>query len=305
MSSEFSSEPMGILVLNKCAGVTSHDMVSRCRKLFSTRKIGHTGTLDPMATGVLVILVGRAVKASEYLTEHDKAYVCTMRLGLETDTEDVTGTVLSRSDDIPGEDRVLEKIGEFTGEITQIPPMYSALKVNGRKLVDLARRGIEVEREPRKVRIGKIEAVRLSEDTYRLYVECSKGTYIRTLCADIGRALGCGAAMGSLERISSGAYTLDQSVTAEELEGMAPEERTAALLPVESAFADLPAVRLDPKQAAEIRNGMKPEIGHTGPEPGEGSLVTLFEDGRFFALGRVLQCGEGTMKIKQEKLFVL
>ena len=304
MVSETSREPMGILVVYKHEGVTSHDIISRCRKLFSTRKIGHTGTLDPMATGVLVVLVGRAAKASEYLMEHDKTYECTMQLGITTDTEDMTGTELSRTDDIPDEHEVLERIREFTGQIVQIPPMYSALKVDGRKLVDLARRGIEVERAPRTVCIKSLRAGKVSREVYRMHIECSKGTYIRTLCADIGKALGCGAVMSSLERTASGAYTASSSVTVGELESMSYGERLERLLPVESAFSDLPAVSLSEKQASGLRNGAMLPQGSLGLDLDEGDLVTLFEGKDFFALGRAVAKEEESY-IKQDKLFVL
>ena len=304
MSSEISHEPMGVLVVNKHAGVTSHDIVSRCRKLFSTRKIGHTGTLDPMATGVLVILVGRAVKASEYLTEHDKTYICTMRLGITTDTQDITGHELACSEDIPDEAEVTEKICRFIGPVTQVPPMYSALKVGGKKLVDLARRGIEIERAPRNVFIRSIETEKIDRENYRMRVECSKGTYIRTLCADIGTALGCGAVMSSLERVASGGYTLDSSVTIDELESMGPEERQGKLLPVETAFAGLTAVSLDEKRAFSVRNGSMLGQCDLGLDLGEDELVTLFEGKSFFALGRSVLKEDGKY-IKQDKLFVI
>ncbi|MBQ7599415.1 MAG: tRNA pseudouridine(55) synthase TruB [Clostridia bacterium] len=304
MSSEITGGPMGILVIDKHAGVTSHDIVSRCRKLYCTRKIGHTGTLDPMATGVLVILVGRAAKASEYLMEHDKKYICEMKLGITTDTEDITGRVLSASDDIPDEAEVLRTAGEFSGHITQVPPMYSALKVGGRKLVDLARRGEEVSREPRSVCIKSLKAERISRDSYRLYVECTKGTYVRTLCADIGKKLGCGAAMSSLRRTASGVYTIDSSLAVDELEGLSYEERVERLLPVESAFAGMPAVRLDKRQAALVKNGSMIDQKMLGLDLKEGELVTLSEGNDFFAIGRAVR-GTDSICIRHDKLFVL
>ena len=180
----------GVLIINKHQGVTSHKIVQIIRKLYNTRRVGHTGTLDPMATGVLPVLIGRAVKASDFLTAEDKEYSAEMTLGLETDTEDITGTVLTESDEIPSPDEVIKVCQSFLGETEQIPPMYSALKIGGQKLVDIAREGGTVERAPRKIRIDKIECEKISPKVYRLLVKCSKGTYIRTLCADIGKKLG-------------------------------------------------------------------------------------------------------------------
>ena len=190
----------GVIIINKHEGVTSHRIVQILRRLFDTPRIGHTGTLDPMATGVLPILVGRAVKASDFLVAEDKEYVAEMTLGIVTDTDDITGEVLTKTDIIPSEEAVFEAIDSFIGEIEQIPPMYSAIKVDGRKLVDLAREGITVERKSRKVKINSIKAEKIEENRYKMVVSCSKGTYIRTLCHDIGEKLGCGAAMSALNR---------------------------------------------------------------------------------------------------------
>lgn len=197
----------GILLIDKPEGMTSFDVVARVRKLYGTRQVGHTGTLDPLATGLLAVLVGRAVKASEFLTEKDKEYCAGLHLGMTTDTEDVSGTVLMRCGDIPPKETVLSAAKSFVGEIMQRPPMYSALKVNGEKLVDLARRGITVEREARPVSIRSLEIDGDGTD-YTMRVVCSKGTYIRTLCADIGKALGCGGVMSSLRRLKTGDFSL-------------------------------------------------------------------------------------------------
>ena len=198
----------GIVLLEKEAGMTSHTAVRRLARLFGVEKAGHTGTLDPMATGVLPVLIGRGVKASEYLTEGDKHYIATLRLGLTTDTEDITGTTLRVSDRLPDEAEVLAALQAFRGEILQTPPMYSALKVGGHKLMDLARRGVTVEREPRPITVHRLTAEKLSESDYRLDVVCSKGTYIRTLCADIGAALGVGGVMASLCRAEAAGFPL-------------------------------------------------------------------------------------------------
>ena len=208
----------GVLILDKPDGITSHDAVNKMRRIFSTKKVGHTGTLDPMATGVLPILIGGAVKASEYLMSEDKEYVAKMVLGIETDTEDTSGMTLSTSDAIPSDGEIVSAVNSFLGDYDQIPPMYSALKVGGEKLYDKARRGETVEREARRVRVDEIEAKKLSEREWEIKARVSKGTYIRTLLADIGRRLGCGASMGALRRTMTGDFTLKNAYTLEEVE---------------------------------------------------------------------------------------
>ncbi len=294
----------GVLIVNKHAGVTSHRIISACRKLYDTQRVGHAGTLDPMATGVLPVLIGRAAKASEYLMEHDKEYRAVMRLGVTTDTEDVTGTVLSETDRLPDEDEVRRVCASFVGEIMQTPPMYSALKVGGQKLVDIARKGGEVERQPRAVFIRSLGVKRLSESEYELSVSCSKGTYIRTLCADIGASLGCGAAMAALTRTRTGRFTLGEAVTIEELDAMTPEERLAALRPVEILFDHLPAVTLPPFHMKLFQSGaaVYQERVHTELEPGQ--LFRAYRDGQFIALGRAAD-EDGMRVLRLEKLFLL
>lgn len=294
----------GVLVINKHAGVTSHRIISACRKLYDTRKVGHTGTLDPMATGVLPVLIGRAVKASDYLMMHDKEYVCEMKLGLTTDTEDITGKILTESSDIPDEETVLEICRSFIGKISQIPPMYSAVKVGGRKLVDIAREGGEVERKPREVEIYELEPVKISDDTYRLRVACSKGTYIRTLCSDIGKKLGCGAVMSSLVRTKTGQFTLDDCVTVEELDNMTFEERLKLPKPVESLFEELPSVNIPDYYAKLLRGGCDLFQKKLKCSFEEGTLIRIYQRGEFIALGRA-HISDGTPVIRQEKLFVI
>ena len=294
----------GVLIVNKHGGVTSHRIISACRKLYDTQRVGHAGTLDPIATGVLPVLIGRAAKAADYLIRHDKAYRCEMLLGIETDTEDVTGEILSRSDVIPPEDEVRRVCAGFVGKVLQTPPMYSALKVDGKKLVDIARAGGEVERKPREIEIYSLDVEKISEDRYVLDVSCSKGTYIRTLCADIGKALGCGAAMAALTRTRTGDFTLGEAVTVEELERMTPEERLAALRPVESLFTALPAVDLGDFHAKLVRCGgdLYQEKLRLSAEP--GTLLRLRSRGEFFALGRAEE-KDGVPVVRLEKLFVL
>ena len=196
---EITNEPCGVLIINKPQGPTSHDIVNRVRRLYSTKKVGHTGTLDPMATGVLVVLIGRAAKACEYSLSDRKKYTATLRLGVETDTEDTTGNILKEYPVNVTEKDVKDVLASFKGKIKQIPPMYSALKVGGKKLCDIAREGGTVEREAREIEVYSISTEYIAGNDYKLVVECSAGTYIRTLCADIGKALGCGGAMASLE----------------------------------------------------------------------------------------------------------
>ncbi len=298
----------GIIVVNKHAGVTSFDIVSRLRRLYGTKQVGHTGTLDPMATGVLPVLIGRAVKASDFILAENKRYTAEMRLGVTTDTEDTTGTVLTRSTALPAEREVLAAVDRFVGDTEQIPPMYSAIKVDGKKLVDLAREGITVERKARAIRIDSIEAQRLADDLYRLDVRCSKGTYIRTLCADIGAALGCGGAMSSLIRTESGPFDLSHSVTVDQLEGMTMEERVAHLSPVESFFADCPALMLPDFYARLAQNGCEIYQKKIGTHLADGTLVRMYRNAgaetEFFALGRVQDYADGSA-VKAVKLFVL
>lgn len=294
----------GVLIVNKHAGVTSHRIISACRKLFDTSKVGHTGTLDPMATGVLPVLIGRAVKASDYLMMHDKEYICEMKLGLTTDTEDITGEVLTTSDKIPGEEEVLRACRSFAGKISQIPPMYSAIKVGGRKLVDIAREGGEVERKPRDVEIYEIEPKKISDDTYSIRVACSKGTYIRTLCSDIGAKLGCGAVMSSLVRTRTGDFTLEDAVTVEQLDAMTFEERLALPKPVESLFLHLPSVSVPDYYAKLLRGGAPLFQKKLKCDFEDGVLIRIYQRGQFIALGRAGN-EDGMPVIRQEKLFVL
>ena len=298
--------PDGVLIVNKHAGVTSHDIVGMVRRLFGTRAVGHAGTLDPMATGVLVVLLGRAAKATEYLSGGDKRYIATLRLGVTTDTQDTTGAVLTTSEAIPTEEQVQEALPAFQGEILQMPPMYSALKVGGRKLVDLARQGVTVERQARPVTVYALTATPTVTPTdYRLDVVCSGGTYIRTLCEDIGNSLGCGGAMASLCRATACGFTLEESVTIEQLEAMEREERLALLRPTETLFSDLPTLTLPFFYDRLICNGCAVALTKLKAVHPLGTRVRLYHpDGRFFALGEVVSSDEG-LALKSIKTFVL
>ena len=299
-------EPDGILLVDKPAGMTSHDVVWKVRKLFGTKKVGHTGTLDPMATGVLVVLLGRAAKACEYVSHDEKTYEATLRLGFTTDTEDVTGTVLSQSNTLPTTDEVEAVLPSFRGEILQVPPMYSALKVNGRKLCDIARAGETVEREARPVTVKSLvcEATDSPGD-YRMTVRVSGGTYIRTLCADIGAALGCGGVMATLRRTEAGGFPISETATLEALEAMDMGERLALLRPVEELFSDLDTLRLPDFYRTLCRNGCEIYLKKLGISLPVGGRVRLCNaQGEFFALGEVGEFDDG-VAVKTLKIFVL
>ena len=299
-------EASGVLIINKPEGMTSHDVVGKIRRLFSTRRVGHTGTLDPMATGVLVILIGRAAKAAEYLSCDEKGYLATLRLGEVYDTEDVTGELISSTDALPDEQAVYDAIKRFQGEIMQIPPMYSALKVDGKKLCDLARKGIEIERKARPITIHNIEATpKALPHDYTLNVKCSAGTYIRTLCADIGSSLGCGGAMASLCRTLAGGFTIEKAHTLESIEALTPEERVSLLMPTESLFYDLEAIKLPEFYERLSRNGCEIYLKKINASLALGQRVRLCsQNGNFYALGEVRDF-DGKLAIKTIKLFEL
>ncbi len=281
-------EISGLIVVNKPVGITSHTAVAKIRRLFGVEKAGHTGTLDPAAAGVLPVLVGRAVKAAEFLPETDKRYLATLTLGVTTDTEDATGTVLSRSDSVPDEQTVLSVLDRFRGEIRQTPPMYSALKIGGRKLLDLARRGETVERESRPVTVYRLEAERIDERSYALDLTVSKGTYVRTLCADIGRALGCGGIMSSLTRTEACGYPITAALTPDQLAEMTEDGRAARVIPVEDLFPDAKKFSPDPFFVRLLRNGLRVETRKLGlANEAPGTRFRVFDGGVFFALAEV------------------
>jgi len=302
-------EPSGVLVVNKPAGLTSHDVVNIVRRLYGTRRVGHTGTLDPMASGVLVVLVGRAAKATEYIASSSKRYRAVMRLGLTTDTEDTTGVTLTESDDIPAAENVKSAAEKFVGEIMQIPPMYSALKVGGQKLVDLARKGMTVERQPRPITIHSLRVTETEDKReYILDVHCSGGTYIRTLCADIGNSLGCGGAMAALERTEAFGFDITESCSIDFLRECVNGKLTELLIPTERLFEELPKVRLSAFNERLFRGGCEiyQKKISTGFEV--GTRVRLEGKSGFFALGEVIppeKCKDTTLgsAIKSIKLF--
>ncbi len=304
MENKAPTEPSGVLLINKPQGFTSHDVINKIRRLYGTRRVGHTGTLDPLATGVLVVLVGRAAKAAEYLVADKKEYLATLRLGLTTDTEDITGEVLSESEALPNDAEVHTVAKQFWGEIMQTPPMYSALKVGGQKLCDLARKGIEVERAARAVTIHSLEIAPTERaGDYTLRVVCSSGTYIRTLCADIGKALGTGGVMATLCRTAVENFRLENSFTLEQLEAMDSDARIGALLPIESLFSDLPCVCLVLFYEKLSRSGCEIYQKKIKTDFPLGTRVRMCtEQGHFYALGEVMDFENGTA-IKAVKMF--
>lgn len=298
------AELNGILCIDKPEGFTSFDVVAKLRGIAGTRRVGHAGTLDPMATGVLPLFFGRATKACDILPRQDKRYLADFKLGVTTDTQDSTGRVLRERDPSEvTEARVREAAARFTGEILQVPPMYSALRVEGKRLYELARQGVEVERKARPVTIRSLEV--LSWDgaahTCRIDVHCSKGTYIRTLVADIGEALGCGAVMTGLRRTMAAGFTLTDCVTIEEAGGLAREGRFGgALLPVGAAFAGLPRARLGEKQAKMFLNGVRLDPARVACPRGEGPFAVYLGEGPFLGIAEVKN-GE----FRMVKLFTL
>ena len=295
----------GLFLLYKEAGMTSQTAVKRVSRLFDGEKTGHTGTLDPLAEGVLPVLVGRAVKASEFLLCGEKKYVAHLRLGVRSDTEDITGTLVPSGVPMPSEAEVLSVLDRFRGEILQTPPMYSALKVGGKKLCDLARKGEEIERTPRPITVYELSAERLSAEEYRLSVHCSKGTYIRTLCADIGDALGTGGVMSRLLRAEAAGYPLSKTRTLAELEAMTPEEREACLIPLSEVFSHLPRVTLPPFFARLALSGApiyQKKIGTCHPD---GTVVALYDAEGFFALAEARTSEEGERMLYSLRLFRL
>ena len=271
----------GLFNIYKEANMTSFDVVAKVRKIMNTRTVGHTGTLDPNATGVLVVAVGKATKAISYMENDDKIYIAELTLGIKTDTEDIWGEVLSKKElkdfDL-NEDKIKETIKSFIGKQLQVPPMYSALKVNGKKLYELAREGKEVKRVAREIEIFDISDVFINDNKVSFKVHCSKGTYIRTLCKDIGDKLGCGATMSSLERVKAGKFLKENSVRLEELE----KEPNKYLIEIETVFEKFPIIKLDDEEAIKYINGVK--INKTELEDG---LYRIYIEGKFYGICKI------------------
>ena len=279
----------GILLIDKPPLWTSNDVVSKLKGVLKERRIGHSGTLDPLATGLLAVFAGRATRAVSFAESNDKRYTAALRLGLRTDTQDISGNVISEGQtDVKDEelDRVLSC---FVGEIEQTPPMYSAVKVNGKRLYELARKGIEVERKPRKITVYSIERKGRESGDIVLDIKCSKGTYIRTLCSDIGEMLGCGACMSALRRTEAGmfsvenAYTLDEVIREAEIGDV-----SSLLLPTETIFSEYERITVSASAEAKVRNGNP--VSFSAPD---GTYRVCSQQGEFLALGK---CEDGIMK---------
>ena len=284
----------GIILLNKPQGPTSHDMIYEMRRIFRTRKVGHTGTLDPLATGVLPVCIGNATKASDMLLAEKKEYVAELVFGFCTDTGDITGTVTEKSSVIPTEEEVENTVGGFVGEIMQTPPMYSAKKQDGKKLYELAREGQVVERKAVPVTVFESEFLGRGalENSYRVRFLCSKGTYIRVLCEDIGKRLGSLAVMSSLCRISSGNFRLENAYTPDQLKIMSDTELFNCLIKTEDLF-DFKKIYLSAKQSDRMKNGVF--VSH--PEISDGNKYSVYDsNGVFFA---VAECIDGRLRIKK------
>ncbi|API86311.1 tRNA pseudouridine(55) synthase TruB [Francisella uliginis] len=271
----------GVIVVNKSKDISSNKVLQQLKYLFNAQKAGHTGTLDPMATGVLPICFGRATKIAQYLLDADKEYIATIKLGIETDSGDAEGSVVAENKDIPELtefliETVLEK---FRGEISQVPPMYSALKYNGQPLYKLAREGKKVEIKPRSIKIYELELLDFSETTIRVRVKCSKGTYIRSLAIDIGKELGCGGHLIALQRTQSGPFNLDQAFSLEQLKGLNFEEKIASIANIESVFVDKPIYSLEEKEKDNLY-----KRGLLADKPNLDKTVRIYDDGKFVAI---------------------
>ena len=279
----------GIVIVDKPQEWTSQDVTARLRRVFNTRRIGHGGTLDPMATGVLPVFVGRGTRGVEFFEHAEKTYETVLRLGLTTDTEDVWGeTREERPVDFTAQ-KLEEVLEAFRGDILQVPPMYSALKVNGQKLCDLARKGKEVERQPRPITIHELTLLEVTENTLRLRVRCSKGTYIRTLCKDIGQALGCGGCMQALRRVTAGEYTIEEAVPLQVL--LETEDPGRYLRTVDTMFRNYPAVKLTPNQEKRCRNGNAFSVNLAA-----GTYRAYSQSGEFLMLAKVEDSVMSTIK---------
>lgn len=271
----------GIMLIDKPCDWTSHDVVGKLRGILHERRIGHSGTLDPMATGLLVVFVGRATRAVEFAEADSKEYIAGLRLGISTDTQDITGNTLKSSNSLPSKAELEQALSAFKGEISQIPPMYSAIKVGGRKLYELARRGESVERKPRRVTIDKLDIIGENESDYVLDVVCSKGTYIRTLCNDIGDTLGCGGCMSSLRRVKAGAFSIEKAHTIDEIQAAADNGGLdEIIIPVDRLFSTYPELTVRDTAEKKLRNGNVIKLAAPN-----GTYRVYTETGGFLLLG--------------------
>lgn len=285
----------GIVLLDKAAGISSQRAVHEVQRALGAAKAGHGGTLDPMAEGLLPVLLGSATKLSRFLLEGDKGYTAGLLLGCVTDTLDTTGTVLERRPVATTERQLSNALAQFRGQISQVPPMYSALSVGGKKLYKLARKGIEVERRPREVTIHRLELLHWDGREAAIAVDCSKGTYIRSLIADLGEALGCGACMSSLRRTAAAGFRVEDAFTQEQLEQAAQRgEAARCLIRPESLFEQLPALAPAPFFCKLLRDGQKVLQDKLGSALPESGMARLYIEDRFFGLLCETQADEGS-----------
>lgn len=270
----------GIIIVDKPADWTSQDVTAKLRGVFHEKRIGHGGTLDPMATGVLPVFIGRATRAVEFMESAEKEYIAGLRLGLTTNTQDTTGEVLSEQSVDITKEQLLAVLPQFTGEIDQIPPMFSAVKIGGRKLYELARKGREIERKPRRITIHELEVIGEEHGDFLLRVRCSKGTYIRTLCHDIGAALGCGGCMSSLRRTAAGQFAITDAVPLAEI--ISHPNPASLLMQVDSLFSGCPALHVRDAHTAKLKNGASVRDRTFA----DGTYRVYAENGEFLLLGR-------------------
>ena len=296
-------ERCGVVIVDKPSGMTSFDVVARMRRIYGTRRVGHTGTLDPQATGVLVVLIGRAAKAAEYISAGRKIYEATLRLGVETDTEDIWGTPISTSDSIPSADEVAEAASAFVGDIMQVPPMYSAVSKNGVRLYELARKGIETEREARPITVHSLELLSFDEQNQcgKLKIMCSKGTYVRVICDDIGKLLGCGCVLTSLRRTYACGYTLENAVDIDTLRRLSAEGGIEKYIKsVDSIFREYDSVNVTEKQAVRFNNGgaLSLSLLNGLKSEDDGVLYRVYGGNTFLGLG-VVNSEKGELAVKK------
>lgn len=295
----------GILNLFKPKGKTSHDMVNAMRRVLNTKKIGHTGTLDPMAEGVLPLCIGRATRLSQYILDKDKEYIGELKLGVSTDTYDSEGQITKKRQVNVTEDLIIDEIKSFQGEIMQIPPIYSALKVRGKKLYEYAREGLDVEISPRRVEISRIEILSIDIPYVKIKVNCSKGTYIRSLFNDIGEKLGCGAHMVSLTRTQSGYFKSDDSLTLDDIKAMSIEEIAGVIYPMDFPLKDLEKIFINPESKKYLVNGTVlygRNLMTSVEDLIEGQKVLLYCSKSFFGIGEII-IENGINKIKPKCIF--
>lgn len=289
----------GIIIIDKPKDMTSFGAVARVRRICGEKKCGHTGTLDPMATGVMTVMLGGATRFCELLPSHDKAYVASFKLGMRTDTLDITGKVLETKAVDSTAEQVRETLKDFVGDISQLPPMYSAVSVNGQRLYDLARQGIEVERKSRDVTVFSIDLLEENEadGEYKIAVECSSGTYIRTLVDDLGAKLGCGAVMTELRRTKANGFSLDDAVTIEELQQMSENgELSKALVSVDKALEEYPPITVTQPQAKRFSNGGELDLQRLKCPKMLGIYRIYDPDGKFMGLGEIGQSDSLTIR---------